>query len=195
MDARPGRGVVRIRILAEGASNKVFTATIQSKRVIVKIPDPVVPRRFVTASEVATLEYLRTELDMPVPKVLACNSNHDNPVGCEYVIMDEVPGRPLDVAWDTSFNIQEKLAVVDQVQSMQSRIIQHSSQWHGYGSLYFADDAKAFGFKEDLLVESKDGPARFCLGPLAHSKFVHPEVERAEVSCGPYKLSNLSWYS
>jgi len=62
MSAQPGKGAIRIRKLAEDASNKVFTATMRSKRVIVKVPDPVVPAYLVTVSEVVTLKYLRTEL-------------------------------------------------------------------------------------------------------------------------------------
>lgn len=195
MGAQPGMGVVRIRKLAEGASNKVFTATIRSKRVVVKFPDHVVPSRLVTASEVATLDYLRTELDMHVPRVLVWSSNNDNPVGCEYIIMDEVPGEPLDMVWNTSFRFQEKLALVDQVQSMQSRILQHSSQLGGYGSLYFSKDARAFGFQKELPVRNKNGPLRFCLGPLAHPNFMHSEVERAGISCGPCKLLKFLRYS
>jgi hypothetical protein len=71
MGAQPGKGAIRIRKLAEGASNKVFTATMWSGRVIIKVPDPVVPAHLVTVSEVATLRYLRTELEMPFPQVLA----------------------------------------------------------------------------------------------------------------------------
>ncbi len=66
-------GRVKLKKLAEGASNKV--------------PDPLVPRRLVTASEVATLEFLRVELELPVPKVLAWSDSNGNTVGCEYIVM------------------------------------------------------------------------------------------------------------
>jgi hypothetical protein len=122
---------------------------------------------------------------MPVPRVLAWSSTNDNPVGCEYIVMDEVPGDPLDLVWDTSFKFEEKLAVVDQVQSMQSGLIRNSIQLGGYGSLYFSNDAKAFGFKKVLSVKNKNGPTRFCLGPLAHRSFMHPEGTRAGINCGP----------
>ena len=109
--------------------------------------------------------------------------------------MDEVPGEPLDMVWDTSFKFQEKLALVDQVQSMQSRILRHSSQLGGYGSLYFSKDAKAFGIQKKLPVRNENGPLRFCLGPLAHLSFMHPEVERAGISCGPCKPLKFLRYS
>jgi hypothetical protein len=52
MGAEPRRGSIRIQKLAEGASNKVLIAIGHGQRAIVKIPDPVVPAHFVTASEV-----------------------------------------------------------------------------------------------------------------------------------------------
>jgi hypothetical protein len=63
----------------------------------VKVPDPVVPSRLITANEVATLEFMPTELGMPVPRALAWSAKSDNPVGCEYIIMDEAPGKPLNL--------------------------------------------------------------------------------------------------
>lgn len=89
---------VELEKVAEGASNKVITATVSGQRFIVKVPDPLVPRRLVTASEVATLEFLRAELELPVPKVLAWSDSNDNTVGCEYVIMEEAVGQDLKSA-------------------------------------------------------------------------------------------------
>lgn len=89
-------GSVELKKLAEGAANKVMTATVGRQRFIVKIPDPVVPRRLITASEVATLEFLRAELEFPVPKVLAWSDSNDNPVRCEYIILEEAVGQDLE---------------------------------------------------------------------------------------------------
>jgi Phosphotransferase enzyme family len=173
LGAKSCKGLVKIRKLAEGASNKVFTSTVRSRRVIVKLPDPVVPPSLATASEVATLEYLRTEFDMPVPRVLAWSSSNDNPTGCEYIVMEEVLGQRLDLVWGTSFRFEEKLAVVNQVHSLQCRFLQNNTHMGGYGSLYFSKDAKAFGFKRQLAVTNENGPTQFCLGPMAHRNFMH----------------------
>ncbi|OCT49315.1 hypothetical protein CLCR_05210 [Cladophialophora carrionii] len=79
---------MRFEKLAEGASNKVLLAVLGDKRLIVKIPDPVVPPRLVTASEVATLHFLRSELELPVAKVVSWSDSSHNPVGCEYIILE-----------------------------------------------------------------------------------------------------------
>lgn len=77
------RGIIRAARLTAGATavrlekrpkgglpTKSSSLLLASKRLMVKIPDPVVPPRLVTASEVTTLEFLRSELQVPVPKVV-----------------------------------------------------------------------------------------------------------------------------
>lgn len=56
---------VRLKKIAEGGSNKVFLAVVGKQRLIVKIPDPEVPPRLATASEVATLQFVRPECSIP----------------------------------------------------------------------------------------------------------------------------------
>src|SRR5271156_361846 len=185
MGAEPRRGSIHIRKLAEGASNKVFIAIGHGQRAVIKIPDPVVPAHFVTASEVATLEYLRTELGIPVPKVFAWSTTSDNPVGCEYIIMEEASGDALNVVWPT-LEIDKKFTVIDQILSLQNRLLQGNVELGGYGSLYFTEDAIALGLSKQLPVAAKTS-ARFCLGPLAKHEFLDPSVRAAGVDCGPCK--------
>lgn len=184
-----GSGVgttVRLGKLAEGASNKVFLAVVGKQRFIVKIPDAVVPPRLVTASEVATLDFLRSELDLPVPKVFSWSHSSDNPVGCEYIIMEEAHGRPLNTSW-SSLDIPAKVAVVDEVLSIQKRLIATRNVFNGYGSLYFADDAAKLGFSHHSPVSSAGG-RKYCIGPLAHQHFIEPVLTASGVDCGPCKF-------
>ena len=176
------RGNIRIQKIAEGASNKVFIAVGQGKRAIIKIPDPVVPSQLVTASEVATLDYLRTELEIPVPKVFAWSTTSDNPVGCEYIIMEEASGDALNTVWPT-LEVDKKFAVIDGILSLQDRLLQGSVELGGYGSLYFAEDAVALGMSNHVLVTKTS--ARFCLGPLATQDFLDLRVIAAGVDRGP----------
>ena len=57
--------------VAEGGFNKIFLLTIDNRyEVIARIPIPIAgPAYYITASEVITIDYLRTRLDIPVPKV------------------------------------------------------------------------------------------------------------------------------
>lgn len=189
--AGPGVGATHLRLekLAEGASNKVFLGIVGKQRFIVKIPDAVVPPRLVTASEVATLDFLRSELHFPVPRVFSWCHSSDNPVGCEYIIMEEAPGRPLDAMWP-SFDIPDKIAVVDEILSMQKRLIATANAFNGYGSLYFADDAAKLGISHHLPVSSA-GARQYCIGPLAHQHFMAPVLESSGVDCGPCKFGGV----
>lgn len=57
----------RIRPTKRGGGGKVIVAW-GGRVVIIKLPDPVMPARVVTASEVASMEFVRTELDILAPK-------------------------------------------------------------------------------------------------------------------------------
>ncbi|GBF63939.1 hypothetical protein TMEN_6607 [Trichophyton mentagrophytes] len=65
-----GAEVINLMKLGEGGFNRVLAATLENGlQVVVKIPYPLsVPRRYATASEVATLAFLRLK-GIPVPKV------------------------------------------------------------------------------------------------------------------------------
>jgi hypothetical protein len=71
--------------IAEGSFNKIFLLTIDTgEQVIGRIPHPNAgPAHYTTASEVATMHYLRTKLQLPVPHVITYSCNATNPVGAD----------------------------------------------------------------------------------------------------------------
>lgn len=81
--------------VAEGGFNKVFLLRAKNGReVIARIPTSIAgPPHYTTASEVATMNFLRTVLRLPVPEVLTYSTSPDNPVGAEYILMERVEGR------------------------------------------------------------------------------------------------------
>lgn len=176
-------GGVQLKKLAEGATNKVMTATVGRRRFIVKVPDPLVPRRFITASEVATLEFLRAELELPVPKVLAWSDNNDNTVGCEYIVMEEAAGQDLKSKW-SALGIKQRMVVVDQIIAIQERLLEASKNFHGYGSLYFTEDAVKFSFRRQIEVSATKS-SKFCIGPLAHEHFMESAMWKSGINSGP----------
>ncbi|KAK3216472.1 hypothetical protein GRF29_8g3379801 [Pseudopithomyces chartarum] len=71
------------------------------RRVIAKTSHPNVgPLVLTTASEVATMEFARTVLDLPVPQVLAWSATDQNPVQAEYIIMEGARGSQLHEVWE-----------------------------------------------------------------------------------------------
>ncbi|OJZ84394.1 hypothetical protein ASPFODRAFT_62373 [Aspergillus luchuensis CBS 106.47] len=84
---------VNVERLPDGMFNKAFLFTMQDcTQVVGKVPNPNAGRpHYTTASEVATMDFVRNKLSTPVPKVLAWSSNaSENPVGAEYIIMEKV---------------------------------------------------------------------------------------------------------
>ncbi|GKZ60332.1 hypothetical protein AnigIFM49718_006674 [Aspergillus niger] len=79
---------------AEGGFNKVFLlGTNSGKEIIARIPTPIAgPPHYTTASEVATMAFLRDILGVPIPKVLAYSTDSTNPVGAEYIVMERIEG-------------------------------------------------------------------------------------------------------
>jgi hypothetical protein len=75
--------------IADGGFNKVFLLTANDSRgVIARIPTPIAsPPRYTTASEVATMSFLRVILGLPVVEVLAYSTLADNIFGVEYIVL------------------------------------------------------------------------------------------------------------
>ncbi|CAG8180979.1 unnamed protein product [Penicillium salamii] len=87
-----GHGSVKSMIkLSEGGFNRVLLATMEDGfKAIVKIPYWLsVPKTYATASEVATLTFLRSK-GIPVPEVCGWSSTTDNSAGVEYIIMEHL---------------------------------------------------------------------------------------------------------
>ncbi|KFY50732.1 hypothetical protein V496_09207 [Pseudogymnoascus sp. VKM F-4515 (FW-2607)] len=101
--------------IAEGGSFRVFEASFQDgSKAIARLPYPcTIPRGYGVASEVATMEFLRSQ-GVPIPRVFYWDSSASNEVGSEYIIMERVPGRELSETWQT-MTFKERMAVVQKI--------------------------------------------------------------------------------
>jgi hypothetical protein len=99
--------IVSIAKLAEGGFNRVFTLVLQDGfELIAKIPYSMTcPPYFATASEAATLTFLRSR-GIPVPEVYAYSATAEDPVGTEYILMEKAPGVFLASKWKSSKDIE-----------------------------------------------------------------------------------------
>ncbi|KAK4464360.1 phosphotransferase [Cladorrhinum samala] len=125
----------------DGMYTKAYILRMSDGReVIAKVPNPNagVPH-YTTASEVATIDFVREVLKTPAPKVHAWSSRAgDNGVGAEYIIMEKAQGEPLDRFWDR-MSLSDKLKVLMQVLSYNQSWL--AFPFPGYGSLYYESDA------------------------------------------------------
>ncbi|KAL9028948.1 MAG: hypothetical protein Q9196_002754 [Gyalolechia fulgens] len=111
--------------VTEGGFNKIFLLTMSDGyEVIARIPTPIAgSAHHTTASEVATMDFLRTRLDIPVPQVFAWASRvgGDNAVGAEYIVMEKMQGESLASRW-LSLSTKELAEVIQKIVDIESRL-------------------------------------------------------------------------
>ncbi|KAK2760891.1 hypothetical protein FQN54_002131 [Arachnomyces sp. PD_36] len=168
--------------LSEGSYNKAFSLIMDNGvQVVARIPNPYLPQRVSTASEVATLDFLRNELEIPVPQVFAWSSDKDQPVGAEYIIMEKAPGQELWKSWP-SMDVSEKVDVVSQLAKIQAKVC--SVDFKYYGSLYYR------GTDDHQHIPGV--PSRFCIGPSSAIQFWEADRTAIDKYRGPWS-SPLSY--
>lgn len=93
------------------------------RKFVAKIPHPNAgPPMYATASEVATMEFARTILDLPVPKVLAWNATDENPVETEYIIMEEAKGSQLHEVWQ-NLELRAKRDIIHEIVDAEKKML------------------------------------------------------------------------
>lgn len=180
------RNVTRIEKLAEGGFSRVFLLTMDDGfQVIAKLPYPLtVPKRFMTESEVATLDFLSSK-GVPVPRVYDWSSDGSNAVGSEYIIMEMAPGRPLASRW-FSLTQKERVRFVTSVVGIERKIL--SLSLGSYGSLYYKahlpSHLQADLYGPETFDENRDA-SRFCIGPATDYMFWRGKRASLDLNRGP----------
>jgi len=170
--------------LGEGSFNKVFLLTMDSgKQVVARIPHPNAgSKKYTTASEVATLHFLRTRLDFPVPRVLTYSCDENNVVGSEYIIMERIKGKNLGDRWE-SLADDSKVSIVQSIAQLQSRLLK--SPFAYSGNLYFTSDVDP-SLRAPKLYDAKSPDDEvYCIGPSSLAKFWDFERSSNHLDRGP----------
>jgi hypothetical protein len=134
---------------------------------------------------VATLDFLRNVLKLPVPEVLGYSATSDNPVGAEYILMERVEGESLASRW-LSLTTDEVKHVMSQIAEVERKIFDFG--FPAYESLYYKRDLD--GDIHIPVVGSDD----FVIGPVSARQFWHGERSKMEIDCGPCMSSHLSHF-
>jgi hypothetical protein len=118
--------------IGEGNYNKAYRLSMDDgQKVIAKIPHPNAGRReLTTASEVATMEFVRTVLGIPVPKVLAWSASDSNPVEAEYIIMEEASDSQLHEVWQ-DLSLWKKRDVIREIVDVERKLLSVSFDKYG----------------------------------------------------------------
>ncbi|PWY77778.1 phosphotransferase enzyme family protein [Aspergillus eucalypticola CBS 122712] len=138
---------VNVERFPDGMFNKAFLFTMQDgTQVVGKVPNTNAGRpHYTTASEVATMDFVRNKLSTPVPKVLAWSSNaSENPVGAGYIIMEKVGGIQLNKVWPR-MNIKQRFELA-------KTIARYQKAWMSNGCILVNEDGSQF--KDDQFAIS-----------------------------------------
>ena len=128
---------IKVEYFAEGAINKLYRVWSPdiSQQYLMRVTLPVDPFLKVE-SEVATLVYVRMHTSIPVPKVIAYNSNSENPLGFEWILLEKIGGIPSADAWkhmDTGRKVKLTEVLAENLQQLASL------PFPKIGNLYFSD--------------------------------------------------------
>ena len=107
----------------QGGSNKLYKVDTELTTSLMRVALPVDPHRK-TASEVATMEFLRLNTDIPVQKIIAHDSSNENVLGFEWILMEFIAGQSLHSAW-RKMPMTKKELLVKQLALYQSQLFEH----------------------------------------------------------------------
>ncbi|KAF9639111.1 hypothetical protein BFW01_g10008 [Lasiodiplodia theobromae] len=159
------------------------------KQLIAKIPLPHVSIPHLTcANQVATMDFARSTLKLPAPKVLDWNSRlgSENPVGAEYILMQKLPGVPFDTVNDSEeFGRHHLLALAKQIFELEKSLL--GMTFRNIGSIYYKGDVTS---SKDFVYSTPEGEeindSRFVIGPLMGPQWVSNGRCTLECDRGPW---------
>ncbi|KAL8902175.1 MAG: hypothetical protein Q9207_004847 [Kuettlingeria erythrocarpa] len=163
----------KVEKFPDGLFNKAYLFTLSNGgEVVGKVPNPNAGRaHFTTASEVATMDFVRSKLNTPTPRVYTWSSNAHNPVGAEYIILEKVAGVQLEDVWVT-LDMTQRLVIIKALAEYQMSWM--SASFRRFGALYYADDLH--GCKSlDCTYTNDNGEQvnddRYAIGPCTGRDF------------------------
>ena len=144
-----------------------------------------------TASEVATLQFAREVLNLPVPRVITWSGakrGHTNPVGADYIIMEEIPGVRLVQRWKEFDSADDVRPIMTGMLDVETKF--ESLCFSRIGSLYFKEDVSADLQAVPLLSGSIDTTTRqllerYRVGPLINYQWWRGERAHMPLDRGP----------
>ena len=135
---------------------------------------------------------IRTVLQLPAPEVYAWNSKAaENPVGAEFIIMEEARGVPLSYKW-SNLHGDDKLILIEKIVEIESTLA--STPFRESGSLYYTKDLEHPARKDVLYINTTGRPttnARFSIGPTTDRKFFDEDRANFDFDRGPCENSKF----
>ncbi|KAL4935201.1 hypothetical protein BDV06DRAFT_207470, partial [Aspergillus oleicola] len=109
------------------------------------------------------LDYLRLQ-GIPTPTVYAYSSSTMNQIGAEYIIMEQLDGKPLSEKWYT-MTFDEQHQIMKQIVELEAKMM--SLKFPASGSIYYLHD-----ITQDRSIPLRGhGNQKFCVGPVAQLQY------------------------
>ncbi|KAI4696051.1 uncharacterized protein J4E88_000223 [Alternaria novae-zelandiae] len=181
---RPASDVYAIEKIAEGGFNRILEVTMDDgSSVLARLPyASTLPRRLAVASEVATLDFLRTK-GIPVPRVLDYSTG-ENSVGVEYMLIERLPGKPLSDIW-FSLAEEERCHILHKIVLMETKLF--AFKLPASGSIYYPRDLSANTPR--IGIPGSNGG--LCVGPYASMRWWYGERGNLDIDQGPHANPEL----
>lgn len=164
---------------AAGAFNKLYLVATATP-LLMRVSLPVHPHSK-TRGEVATLQWVRDNTDIPVPKVVAFQDSNADEIGFEWILMELMPGSPAHRRW-RAMSMRQKVAFTSRLAEFQaqlSRCGDPDDTFRGIGTLNA--DAE----------ESADGMTKtFVPGQLISHEFFMGDHLGYDIPRGPFRSSH-----
>ncbi|KAF9039567.1 hypothetical protein BDP27DRAFT_1347601 [Rhodocollybia butyracea] len=178
--------------IAEGCFNKIFRLVFDNeKTIIARIPSA---RMFgesgiswITASEVATMQYARN-INIRTPVVLSWAKDHANPVCSPYMILEDIPGIPLNEEW---YEPSTRGTPVGNLLTALANYVgkMHLPPLQAIGSIYFRKDIPP-SLARPLFPSSYKGVLdpenQLCIGPIAQQMWWRVYHDEPQLNRGPF---------
>ncbi|KAI9703932.1 MAG: hypothetical protein M1820_005714 [Bogoriella megaspora] len=177
---------ISVKKYSDGMYNKVFLMSMDDgQEVVAKVPNPNAGISYLTtASEVATMDFVRNVFDAPAPHVYCWNSRaSSHPVGAEFIIMEKAEGVPLSQVSD-SMKLPQKLQVLLAMTRLQKQWLRISFSHHG--GLYYAKDVQPLPGSHYIVDGKAVRDSKFTIGPATSRDWMDAGRNTLNVQRGPW---------
>lgn len=166
---------------AKGAFNKLYKVSTLGSNCLMRVSLPVNPHHK-TESEVATIGFVRNETDLPVPRIIAFDSDNQNKLGFEWILMELMPGVPLKKRW-RRMSWESKEEIIRRLVKYQAQLFE--KRFAGIGNLFIQHHGVTEAHWEGHTLARP-----FILGRIVSLIFFWGDHLTHDVPRGPFKTSH-----
>lgn len=189
--ATGGGGVVKVEYFAEGAFNKLYRVSCSQSTFLMRVSLPVCPK-LKTMSEVATLQFVRQETQLPVPKVIAFDHSSQNELGFEWILMEMMPGVPVRQQWG-ELTMDAKADLVKVIAKFQVHLFNPKNRFQGIGNIFQSPTRPSEGGTpptKPASINLGEVKPSFVLGSMVSPAFFWGDRANQRVNSGPFRSSH-----